>query len=74
MGWIINRTMEPKKNIGMTTFGTQMIQLGDLVNISYTNPEGISVIADVDTRFVVYNIEYGRTSSGTNMTLYLAEV
>jgi hypothetical protein len=74
LGWIINRTMEPKKNIGMTTFGTQMIQLGDLVNISYTNPEGINVIADIDTKFVVYNIEYGRTSSGTNMTLYLAEV
>jgi hypothetical protein len=74
LGWIINRTMEPKKNIGMTTFGTQMIQLGDLVNISYTNFEGISVIADVDTKFVVYNIEYGRTSMGTNMTLYLAEV
>jgi hypothetical protein len=74
LGWIINRTMEPKKNIGMTTFGTQMIQLGDLVNISYTNTDGINVIADTETKFVVYNIEYARNSSGTNMTLYLAEV
>lgn len=74
LGWIINKTMEKKKNIGLTAFGTQMLQLGDLVNVSYKNNEGIDVIAPESTKFVIYNIQYDKSSGQNNMTLYLAEV
>jgi hypothetical protein len=32
------------------------------------------MIAPAATRFVVYNIEYTRSTEGPNMTLYLSEV
>ena len=74
LGWIVKKTMKPKKAVGVTTFGTQMLQLGDIVNINYKNNEGIDVVASEDTLFVIYNIEYRKSAGQTAMTLYLAEV
>lgn len=74
LGWIINKTMKPKKNIGVTTFGTQILQLGDIVNVNYKNDDGVELITSADKNFVIYNIEYKRSSGETAMTLYLAEV
>lgn len=74
MGWIINKTMRPKKNIGMTTFGTHMLQLGDLVNVYYKNQDGLDVITESNKNYVVYNIEYSKQMDNLSITTYLAEV
>lgn len=74
LGWLINKTMDPKKNVGVNAFATQMIQLGDILKIDYRDKDGNQLIADSETRFVVYNIEYSKSLGQINMTLYLAEI
>jgi hypothetical protein len=74
MEWMVNKVMKPRKTIGVTIFANPMIQLGDIVKIDYVDTSGYRQIADVDARFVVYNIEYNRTKDGPTMTLYLSEV
>jgi hypothetical protein len=73
MGWIINKTMKPKKSIGLEIFSTPILQLGDIVTINYTS-ENFDVIAPETTRFVIYNIEYSRNQDGPSMIIYLSEV
>jgi hypothetical protein len=51
-----------------------IIQLGDIVQIDYTNQDGVQEIGDENARFVVYHIEYSRSSKGPEMNLYLSEV
>ena len=74
MGWIINKTMHPKKSIGLNIFSIPTIQLGDIVTVNYKNKDGLDLVTSDDTRFVVYNIEYSRNDSGPNMSIYLSEV
>lgn len=74
MGWIIKKTMKPKKSVGVNIFATPIIQLGDIVKVNYKNNQGVDMIAPEDTRFVVYNIEYSRSNAGPNMIVYLSEV
>ena len=74
MGWIINKTMHPKKSIGLNIFSIPTIQLGDIVTVNYKNEDGLDLVTSDDTRFVVYNIEYSRNDSGPNMSIYLSEV
>ena len=50
------------------------LQVGDMVNINYTDNDGVDVLASPDTRFVVYNIDYSKAVEGPNMTVYLSEV
>ena len=73
MGWIINKTMTPKKSVGIEIFATPTIQLGDIVTINYISND-VNIIASDLTRFVVYNIEYSRNENGPTMILYLSEV
>jgi hypothetical protein len=73
MGWIINKTMDPKKSVGANIFAIPTLQLGDIVSIDY-NKDGIDIISPSSSRFVVYNIEYSRGINGPSMTVYLSEV
>lgn len=75
-GWVINRVSVPKKVVGINTFATTNLQLGDIVTIDYKDAQGqgIDVIAPDDTRFVIYNMEYAKDGSGLTTTLYLVEV
>ena len=75
-GWIIDNVSVPKKAVGINTFGTTNLQLGDIVTINYKDlqGDGISIISPDDTRFVIYNMEYKKDSSGLSTTLYLVEV
>jgi len=66
--------MEPKKAIGIKIFANPMIQLGDIVNINYKNIDGVDLVTQEDTKFIVYNIEYSRRLTGPDMTAYLVEV
>lgn len=75
-GWIVDKVSTPKKAIGMNTFGTTNLQLGDIVAINYKDSqgEGIDIISPETSRFVIYNMEYKKDVSGLSTTIYLVEV
>lgn len=73
-GWTIKKVSVPKILVGINTFATQNLQLGDIIEINYKNNDGVDVISDPSKRFVVYNIEYSKNASDETMTMYLAEV
>jgi hypothetical protein len=50
------------------------LQLGDLVNVYYKDADGIDLITSDSVRYVVYNINYRRSVTGPEMTVYLSEV
>ena len=74
LGWIVNKTIDPKNAIGLDIFATPTIQLGDIVSIYYKNSNDEDIIASESKRFVVYNIEYARSAQGPTMKLYCYEV
>ena len=74
MGWIINKIMVPKKNIGIKIFAIPTIQLGDIVKVNYKDSNNIDLVTSSDVNYVVYSIEYVRNNTGPDMTIYLAEV
>jgi hypothetical protein len=74
MGWIINKLMKPKKSIGVNMFSIPTLQLGDIVTIDYKDKDGMDMVAPSSSKFVIYNIEYSRSSEGPSMTVYLSEV
>ena len=73
LGWVIEKSMRPKKLIGANIFSLPILQLGDIVNIDYQK-DGVDIVSDKDKQFVIYNIEYERNVSGPSMRLYMAEV
>lgn len=73
MSWIIKKIMKPRKSAGVKIFANPMIQLGDIVTLDYVE-HGVDIIGSTDSRFVIYNIEYSRTQSGPEMTVFLSEV
>ena len=74
LGWIINKTKDPKKAVGLELFSIPTLQLGDVVTIDYKDSNDLDLVTDPDTRFVVYNIDYARSGEGPSMTVYLSEV
>ena len=75
-GWIIDKVSVPKKAIGINTFATTNLQLGDIVNINYKDAQGqgINIISPETSRFIIYNMEYKKDASGLSTTIYLIEV
>jgi len=75
-GWVIDKVSFPKKAVGINTFATTNLQLGDILTIDYKDSQGgaINIISPDSTRFVVYNMEYKKDGSGLTTTLYLVEV
>lgn len=75
-GWIVDKVSVPKKTVGLNTFATTNMQLGDIINIDYKDEqgEGVDIISPDTKRFVIYNMEYQKDSSGLSTTLYLVEV
>jgi hypothetical protein len=73
MEWIVKKIVYPRKAVGVNTFGTPHLQLGDIVEINYKNSDNIDIVAPSSTRFVVYNIQYQKSNDVTT-TVYLAEV
>lgn len=74
MKWLSEKIMKPRKSVGVEVFGMPTIQLGDIVQVDYTNENGVAEISQADARFVVYYIEYQRSEQGPSTTLYLSEV
>lgn len=73
LGWIIHKSMKPKKVVGVDVFALPILQLGDLVNIDYAH-NGIYVVDNPTKQFVVYSIDYSRGPTGPTMNVFLAEV
>jgi hypothetical protein len=73
MDWIIKKVIYPRKTVGVNTFATQNVQLGDVVTLSYKDND-IDMISSDATRYVVYNIENNRGNGQSGMTVHLAEV
>jgi len=73
MKWMIEKTSKPRKSIGVKIFAIPTIQLGDIVSLDYKE-NAIDMAVNSSSRFVVYNIEFSRDSSGPDMTLFLSEV
>lgn len=73
-GWVVKKISKPKILVGLNTFATFNLQLGDIIEINYKNNEGLDIISDSSKRFVIYNMEYNKTMGDESMTMYLAEV
>ncbi len=74
MEWILGKIMKPRKSVGLKVFSMPILQLGDLVTIDMKNSDGIDEIVSEFTRFVVYRIDYEKSSDGPSMSVYLSEV
>ena len=74
MLWLSKKIMKPRRSVGVEVFGMPTLQLGDIVEIDYTNENGVNEISADDSRFVVYSISYDRQQDGPKMTAYLSEV
>jgi hypothetical protein len=74
MGWLIGKIMKPRKSIGVKVFAMPTLQLGDIVSIDMKDAEGIDKVAPSSSRFVVYQIDYEKSSDGPSMSVYLSEV
>jgi hypothetical protein len=74
MGWIISKTIKPRKSIGMSVFAGSVLQLGDIVQIFWTDDSGIDQLVNRDKKFVVYSIEYSIDPTGPSTTVYVSEV
>jgi len=75
MGWIVSKIMKPRISVGLDIFPNPALQLGDLVTIAYkTGNDLVDEVASPTSRFVIYNIEYARSSEGPSMTVYLSQV
>ncbi len=73
MKWMIEKTSKPRKSVGVKIFAIPTIQLGDIVTLDYKE-NNVSMASSPDSRFVVYNIEFSRSSDGPEMTVFLSEV
>lgn len=74
MGWLIDKTIKPRKSIGLNLFSGVILQLGDIVQISMADSDGVNLVDSQDKRFVVYSIQYDRSVSGPETIVYLSEV
>jgi hypothetical protein len=73
MKWLVTKISKPRKSLGVKIFSIPTIQLGDIVSLDY-NENGIDIAADPSNRFVVYNIDFSRSTDGPEMQLFLSEV
>ena len=73
MSWIINKTLKPRKKIAIETFGTQHLQLGDIVTLDYDLPDGYKFV-DANTQFVVSEMSYSKGVEGPTSIIKVVEV
>lgn len=73
MKWMVEKTTKPRRSVGVQIFSIPTIQLGDIVSLDYVE-NGISMASPASSRFVVYNIDFTRSSDGPEMKLFLSEV
>jgi len=74
MKWLVSKIMKPRKSVGVSVFGMPHLQLGDVVEFDYKSKTGFDEISRNSSRFVVYNIEYQRSSQDIVTNVFLSEV
>jgi len=74
LGWIVDKSIRPRKLVGLNIFSNPTLQLGDIVNIKYSNIDSVDLVGKDSTRYVVYNISYTKSVDGPDMTIYVSEV
>ncbi len=74
MEWLVGKIMKPRKSVGVKVFSLPTLQLGDIVSIDMKDENGIDQVAPEASRFVVYQIDYSKSSDGPSMSVYLSEV
>lgn len=72
MGWLSSELTKERMMIGLKLFPYPIIQLGDSIEIDYTDSNGVDFTGS--KRFVVYNIEYDKNVESLEQKVYLAEV
>jgi hypothetical protein len=77
MEWMVKKTIRPRKNMYIETFGTPHVQLGDLLTVNYRFPEQNNqqgtIFVETDKKFVVTEIFYSRSASGIRNRLRMVE-
>jgi hypothetical protein len=73
MGWIIDKTMRPRREATIRTFPMPHLQLGDIVTIDYTLPDGVEYV-DSSTRFYINDIVYSKMLGEITQTLKVVEI
>jgi hypothetical protein len=73
MSWMIDKTVRQRKTIVLSVFGTCLLQLGDIVNLKYTMPDGDEFI-DPDKKFVIAGINNSRSLDQVSSQIKLVEV
>jgi hypothetical protein len=73
MKWLVEKITKPRKSIGLQIFAIPTLQLGDIVTLDYEE-NGINMASSPLSRFVIYNIDYSKSSDGPAMTVFLSEV
>lgn len=74
MRWLMSKISKKRKSVGLSVFSMPTIQLGDLVFLRYKSNENVDQVSEESKRFVVYAVEYKRSSVGPTMNVYLSEV
>lgn len=72
MAWLASELTQQRMLIGVSLFPYPILQLGDMVELDYTDSNGVEFAGG--KRFVVYNIEYEKNEEGLDQKVYLAEV
>jgi hypothetical protein len=73
MSWMTSKIMKPRRSVGLEVFGMPILQLGDLVNISFKE-DGVDQVANETSQFVIYQIDYTNGQNGPEMKVFLSEV
>ncbi len=73
MKWLIEKISKPRKSVGVKIFPIPTLQLGDIVTLDYEE-NGVNMASSPTSRFVIYNIDYSKSSDGADMTIFLSEV
>jgi hypothetical protein len=74
MGWLVAKTMKPRKQLGLSVFAGSVLQLGDIVQVFWTDDAGVDQLVDRKKKFVVYHIEYSVTPDGPSSQVFVSEV
>ncbi len=74
MEWTIPKISRPRLSMGLEVFGMPIIQLGDIISISYDDADGNPQVSKDEARFVVYHIEYSYQFGGPSTIIYVSEI
>jgi hypothetical protein len=75
MKWMVEKiAITPRLSVGVKTFGTPHLQLGDIVEFYYKDKTEKDQVAPQSKKFVVYSIDYSRSAAGLDSTVYVSEV